>query len=233
MVEIGETINVAILIALVVLTWVLPRRFGWPGLIGVHLLVVLAWMAMACIALTFGIWDYYRGLLNAIGIVVQAFLFNCILLPLALTAIRRRRRSLALRTGVEQDRSCRSLTDRILWSVLGVLAVSLLAIVAHESRNGFPFNHIGGVIGITFVSLTYLGLLLRWGPIVPCMLLGMFVFMLLTPTFATSHEEAVFNLFGMPLIGAICGSLLGFVLEYRRAHPSNAKEDQVKEESAP
>jgi hypothetical protein len=103
MIEIGQAINFVTLVALVVLTWVLPRRFGCPGLIGVHLLVVLAWIGMACVALAFGIWDYYRGLLNAIGIIVQAFLFNCIMLPLALTAIWRRRRARVRRTGIEPD----------------------------------------------------------------------------------------------------------------------------------
>ncbi len=86
MVIIGQAINVAITLALVVLSWVMPRRFGALGLIGAHLLVLYAWLAMGAVALAFGVWDGYEDGLAIIGLAIQAFLFNCAMLPLSLTA---------------------------------------------------------------------------------------------------------------------------------------------------
>jgi hypothetical protein len=110
--------------------------------------------------------------------------------------------------------------DRILWIVVGVLAAVLLASVAWGYQDGFPLNRIGLVIGTALGSLTALGLLCRGGPIVPCMILGMVVFSSLTSPFAHSHQEAVFKDLGVPLIGAICGALFGFMLDFQRSRTS-------------
>lgn len=41
---------------------------------------------MACVALATGIWDDY-DFLTVIGMLVQAFLFNCLMLPLSIWAM--------------------------------------------------------------------------------------------------------------------------------------------------
>lgn len=123
--------------------------------------------------------------------------------------------------------------DCILWCVIGAIAVLLLVSVALEFRDGRPLNRIGLVVGICLTSLTGLGVFLRWGPIVPCMFLGMVVLMLLTDPIARSHEEAVFKDLGIPLIGAIVGTILGIVVESQRPRGPRSKQDNVNGETPP
>jgi hypothetical protein len=126
-----------------------------------------------------------------------------------------------------------SIVDGILWGITGVLGAMLLASVAAESRDGFALNRIGLAIGIALVSLMYLGLLLRWGPIVPCMILGMLVLSLLTPGIARSREEAVFKDLGVPLIGAVVGTSVGLALEAARRQRSKPKQHDGNGERSP
>jgi hypothetical protein len=83
---IGVTINCAVLIGLVLGTWFLPRSFGIVGLVGAQLIAVAGWIGMGGIALFTGIWPNYEGL-EGIGLVLQAFVFNCLLLPIGVWAI--------------------------------------------------------------------------------------------------------------------------------------------------
>lgn len=105
--------------------------------------------------------------------------------------------------------------DLVLWSVVDVFALLLVCVG----------NHIGQLIGISLASLTCLGVFLRWGPVVPCMFLGMGIFSVLTCPVSSSHEEAAFKLLGVPAIGAICGAIVGFLLERRRPCPTQADVD--------
>jgi hypothetical protein len=121
-----------------------------------------------------------------------------------------------------------SLRDCILWTVVGIVAALILYTDVDEYRAGFPLNRAGIVVGITVETLVGLGLLFHWGPIIPCMLLGSFCFLLLTSPIASSHEEAVFKDFVVPLLGAICGAALGLVLEHYPCIWSKAEQDNMR-----
>ena len=87
MVTVGIALNWLIMILLVVAAWVFPRNLGLLGLLGHHLLTLAGWIVMGSIALAFGIWDQYDDGLVVIGLAIQAFLFNCLLLPISITAV--------------------------------------------------------------------------------------------------------------------------------------------------
>jgi len=79
------------------MTWVGPRYSGMWGIFAVHLFVLATYLFIAWLAIDAGRYEYH-GILSMIGLLVQAFLLNCLLLPVALVAIWRRRRSIS-RTG--------------------------------------------------------------------------------------------------------------------------------------
>jgi len=112
-----------------------------------------------------------------------------------------------------------SVLDLILWSVVGGIAALWLVGVALELPNRFRLNHTDLIIGIVLTSLTCLGVFLRWGPVIPCMFLGMGIFSLLTSPISSSHEEVVFKDLGVPLMGAIFGAIFGYVVESQRPCP--------------
>lgn len=93
---IGIGLDWCIMVGLVAVAWALPRKLGLFGLLGHHLITVLGWMVMAQIALVFGVW-LDHDILTFIGCLIQAFLFNCLLLPVSVTAM--------LRFGKENERS--------------------------------------------------------------------------------------------------------------------------------
>lgn len=113
-----------------------------------------------------------------------------------------------------------------LWSVVGLLPVFLLTIVALEFRTDGSLNRVGLVIGSTIALLTGLGLFRRWGPLIPCTLVGMVVLTLLSSHIASSYEEAVFQDLGLPLIGAVCGSIVGFCIEFHWRHAASDQQEQ-------
>lgn len=89
---VGVFINVSILTVLVALSWCLPRDWGGLGLVGAQLTAVIGWLLMGCIALATGIWPEYDDGLVFIGLMIQAFLFNCLMLPIGIWAMLRWRR---------------------------------------------------------------------------------------------------------------------------------------------
>ena len=92
MVTLGQFTNVSILIVLVALSWCLPRAWGGLGLVGAHLTAVGGWILMGGVALATGIWPQYDDGLVIIGLVIQAFIFNCFMLPVGIWAMLRWRR---------------------------------------------------------------------------------------------------------------------------------------------
>src|SRR3954453_20366046 len=86
-----ECVSVAMLIAFVAANWIVSRRFGIAGMVCVQLALLVVYFGLAAVGLRLGTYEY-DGLLSLIGLVLQAFLFNCLLLPVALVALRTRRR---------------------------------------------------------------------------------------------------------------------------------------------
>lgn len=86
-----DYLGIALLIAFVAANWFAPRRFGVAGMICVHLTLLVAYFGLAAIALRIGRYEY-DGALSIIGLALQAFLLNCLLLPIALMALWMRRR---------------------------------------------------------------------------------------------------------------------------------------------
>jgi hypothetical protein len=84
---VGQIINVSILALLVAMNWIVPRKLGGLGLVAVHLAAIPAWFAMAYVSLATGIWEEYDGFLVIVGLVLQAFIFNCLMLPVSITAV--------------------------------------------------------------------------------------------------------------------------------------------------
>jgi len=93
MIIVGQIINLTLLILLVALTWIIPRRLGFGGVLVVQCLVAIGFIVMGGIALATGIWPTYEDGLVIFGLLLQAFLLNCVLLPLAGVAVWRHRRS--------------------------------------------------------------------------------------------------------------------------------------------
>jgi hypothetical protein len=84
---VGICLNWCITIGLVAIAWVLPRKLGLIGMLGHHMLTLYGYFLMGVIALVFGVWDQYEDGLVIIGLAIQAFLFNCLLLPVSMTAM--------------------------------------------------------------------------------------------------------------------------------------------------
>ena len=88
----GQVLNISLLLPLSFLTWVLPRRFGLLGMFVAQLLVAAGFLLMGFIALATGVWARYEDGLVVVGLLLQALLFNCLLLPVAIVATLRHRR---------------------------------------------------------------------------------------------------------------------------------------------
>jgi hypothetical protein len=119
-----------------------------------------------------------------------------------------------------------SLRDRSLWGVLAVIPAFLFMIAANELFSGMPLDPTGPVIGLTIILLIYVGWSLRFGSVVPCMLLGIFFFSLFINPISHSPEEAAFQVFGAPLFGSLFGAAFGFVLESYPASCPDSKKDK-------
>ena len=81
-------IAVGCLILVAGLTWWAPRHFGLFGLIGAQYATVFAYFIFTALAMEAERYEY-DGVLSIIGLLMQAVLLNCLLLPLGLFALRR------------------------------------------------------------------------------------------------------------------------------------------------
>ena len=87
-----DIFSIGFLVLFVGLTWIGPRYFGLFGMVGVHLFVLMGYLALALFAMEAGRYEY-DGELSMLGLFIQAFLLNCLLLPISLVALWRYRRS--------------------------------------------------------------------------------------------------------------------------------------------
>jgi hypothetical protein len=118
--------------------------------------------------------------------------------------------------------------DCLLWSGVGIIAALLVGDNLTESYcRGFSVDRVGLAVGLAvgavLALLTCLGICLRWGAIIPSVLLGMFGSILLPSSYAHSEEEAVFQDLGVPLVGAVCGLVFAVVVGLARRKPEAAK----------
>jgi hypothetical protein len=138
-------------------------------------------------------------------------------------------------------------SGRALWLLVGLTAsffllrdllefhgsfpLSRLTLEALEFRYGCPFTHIELVVGILLASVAALGLMLRWGPIVPSALLGiiaikLFLFVFVGPSGAAyesrvAYRFAINNDIAVLLFGIIGGASVGAVLDRQRGCVAN------------
>ena len=89
MVFYGQLIHIAILFLIVAATWIGPRYLGLLGLLAAHVICVLGWFGATYVSLVTGIWKNYDSGLVVFGLLIQAFLLNCLLLPIGIVAMLR------------------------------------------------------------------------------------------------------------------------------------------------
>jgi hypothetical protein len=85
-------ISIALLLLFMIITWLGSRYLGRVGMVLAHLIVLVGYFAWVGLAIDAGNYKY-DGMISVLGLFIQAFLLNCLLLPVAIFALRRRRRS--------------------------------------------------------------------------------------------------------------------------------------------
>ncbi len=78
------------LVGCAAVTWLCTFRRGLAGLFAAHFIVLAAYVLFAGISAAAGVYEY-DGILSLIGLVIQAILINCMLLPVGLIALVSRR----------------------------------------------------------------------------------------------------------------------------------------------
>lgn len=84
----GQIMQGLLLVVMIGISWFAPRSLGLLGLIAGHFVCVLGWCGMGGIALASGIWEEYE-LVELIGFVGYAVVFNTLMLPVGIVAMRR------------------------------------------------------------------------------------------------------------------------------------------------
>lgn len=77
-------IHVAVIAALVAASWWFPRTFGLLGMVAGHFIVVGVWGVTRLLSEPELFEDYFAG----IQLAIEAFLFNCLMLPLGIWTMR-------------------------------------------------------------------------------------------------------------------------------------------------
>lgn len=85
-------LGLLMLVAFVAITWIGPRRYGLGGLVAVHIIVLVSYFVYAGVSLSAGVYEY-DGAPSLIGLVIQVFLLNCLLLPIGIVALWMRQRA--------------------------------------------------------------------------------------------------------------------------------------------
>lgn len=114
-------------------------------------------------------------------------------------------------------------SERVLWWTVGLLSIFPLLAVLLENPTGLFTDFRMGFFAF-FAGIAIAGLLLNWGPLIPCSILGMAIFAFLGPKQASSYEEAVFQDLGIPLFGTVFGAMIGLFSDWSVSHPQIADE---------
>jgi len=107
--------------------------------------------------------------------------------------------------------------ERLLWVGVGAISLVPLLAVLSESPADF-FTDFRAAYCAFFAGVATTGLLLNWGPVVPCSILGVVVLEIFIDPIASSHEEAVFKALGIPLLGATLGAIIGLAIDRKLTH---------------
>lgn len=83
---IAHIIHIAILLAMIAASWLLPRTFGLFGLLAAHFCGVIGVVLIAYVTLVAGIGTDYEPL-ELIGYAIQGMIFNIAMLPLSVWAM--------------------------------------------------------------------------------------------------------------------------------------------------
>jgi xanthosine utilization system XapX-like protein len=83
---------VGLLICTPPIIWLLSRYLGLVGTVLGHIVIAVIYLLMAGIAMSTGTYQY-DGMISLIGLLVQAFVLNCLLLPVAGFALWTRHRA--------------------------------------------------------------------------------------------------------------------------------------------
>ena len=116
-----------------------------------------------------------------------------------------------------------TILERALWLAVGLLALfPLYGLLDRLMYPGGPRLDIQiGVLTVDicvvfvvlFIGIAVFGAVLNWGPTVPCMILGIMIPPFFVSPVASSHAEALFKDLGIPTIGAICGFVIGSLMD--------------------
>lgn len=86
---------IAFLISFACVSWLGPRYCGLIGLFAAHISVLLGYFLLAGLSIADGTYEY-DGILSTFGLLLQAFILNCLLLPLGVFALWQRNRQLTI-----------------------------------------------------------------------------------------------------------------------------------------
>lgn len=124
----------------------------------------------------------------------------------------------------QQRRDSRA--HRLLWAIVLLIGTGPFLFVGFAGPSGFTTHPVSTAVFVFFVSLTACGLLLRWGPLVPCSILGaitaeVIVVLCIVATRygvvwprAASLNALGFLLFA-PSAGAVIGACVGLFYDWR------------------
>ena len=84
-------IHIAILIAMVAASWILPRTYGLLGLLAAHVCGIIGLIAMGGVSLMSGVGPAYEPI-ELFGYIIQGVIYNFVMLPLSIWALLRWRR---------------------------------------------------------------------------------------------------------------------------------------------
>lgn len=113
-----------------------------------------------------------------------------------------------------EEESIRFQAFRLLWGLVGFLG--LLALMsagslakAEGSLRARPFCFAGMLLAVAVA-----GWFCRWGPLIPCVLMGIVAVGTLVPAWPQNYEEFIGYHFGLLLLGAALGFAIAIALEH-------------------
>lgn len=87
------TLAILFLISFVWISWVGPRYGGLFGLLAAHISILVGYFLLAGLSIASGAYEY-DGILSHFALLIGAFVLNCLLLPVAISALWQRNKSL-------------------------------------------------------------------------------------------------------------------------------------------